>query len=125
MSLSPTRIGDPVNLNHLVFGVLKPGNFQEGIDYVLNEFVSDEGRTSAIRVASDFDYEQFRDRIWEDLSIPVDATLYCGDSGRTTEVTNDSSFHVMLTGIQCGASSLSHRHGLPFVDITSDVEGSD
>ncbi|KAI3320272.1 hypothetical protein HD806DRAFT_524932 [Xylariaceae sp. AK1471] len=123
MSSNQGGLGVPVNLNHLVVGV-KPGNFQGEIDYVLNEFISDEGRTSAMRVASDFDYQQFRDKIRDDLYIPEDASLHPVDLGVSTKVTNDSSFYILLTQIQRGAGSLPDRYGLPCVELTSDLERS-
>ncbi|TGJ79320.1 hypothetical protein E0Z10_g9440 [Xylaria hypoxylon] len=44
--------------------------------YLLTDFLTQEGLTSVIRVASDFDYDNFRTVILDQMSIPKDAILY-------------------------------------------------
>ncbi|KAI0452971.1 hypothetical protein F5B21DRAFT_526366 [Xylaria acuta] len=73
--------------------------------YYCNSFMNSQPQPKII-VASDFDYERFRKTLYDDLRIPIDATLYTPQSSGVVNIDNKSSCIIALTQIQ-GSNSIN------------------
>jgi len=98
--------GEPVNLDHLVLSVRTPatGNVK---DFLLSEYLSDEGRTSTLRVVADFDYSKLRQDIDLYASIAEDVEIY-PPTGFIT-IHSEGLFFAFLTQIQCGHEPVGYH----------------
>ncbi|KAI3320265.1 hypothetical protein HD806DRAFT_547453 [Xylariaceae sp. AK1471] len=109
--------GDRVNLNHLMIQI--PGRKRYSTaSYALNQFLSSKGRTSAIRMASDFDYDAFRARLFADEGIPVDRPLVPSPiQGEMPSISTRSNFFIVLTQIQGSSLEIEPIDGLPTLQL--------
>jgi hypothetical protein len=90
------------------------------VRYALNQFLSKKGRTSAIRIASDFDYDAFRARLLADEEIPVDHPLVPSPlQGDMPVISRRSHFLLVLTQIQ-GSSTVNIRRQAGLLTLILD-----
>ncbi|KAI0011240.1 hypothetical protein F4779DRAFT_637411 [Xylariaceae sp. FL0662B] len=106
-----------VNLDHLLLSIEGPGGVE--VRAVLNEFISDDGRASRIRLASDPSLLKLRDWLlqngqikFEHLSSPVEGLV---------EIHTPSSFAIALTQIQSGRVQIPRDSttGLPTLQLNA------
>ncbi|KAJ8128950.1 hypothetical protein O1611_g4684 [Lasiodiplodia mahajangana] len=108
----PARVANVVDLNNLMIEV----NFE------LFYFIVKDGRQNrGRRVASDFDYHEFRSQLFHSLDIPITHPLYPERDSGIINITDESSAIIALTQVQ-GSSSirLLERGGRPLLRLHSD-----
>ncbi|KAJ2997096.1 hypothetical protein NUW58_g771 [Xylaria curta] len=110
--------GDVINLQNVLLRL--PGDDGEESDtYQLSDFLDDEGKSSSIKVASYYNYEAFRNRLFEDLEIPKTAPLYPPLESGVINITNAMTWVVALTQIQGDSITLvNDADGLALVLTT-------
>ncbi|KAI0420941.1 hypothetical protein F5X98DRAFT_391647 [Xylaria grammica] len=115
----PAQSNKPTDLNHLLLIVHKSDTENETWDHALNEFISLDGRQSQIRDVRDFDYQAFRNALFDDINIPQNDTLYT--RSQFENIKNEDTFANCLTQVQNGdnAVPIHNLYKLPHLELWS------
>ncbi|KAI0442694.1 hypothetical protein F4803DRAFT_575256 [Xylaria telfairii] len=97
------KIKNARELENLRIQIQREG--EQNREYNFTDFIDAENR-SRIPVASDFNYDRFRNRLYEDLQILANAKLYPPQDSGVVTVDNISSCIIALTQIQ-GSRSIN------------------
>ncbi|KAI1268056.1 hypothetical protein F5Y18DRAFT_442451 [Xylariaceae sp. FL1019] len=106
----------PLNLDHLILRMIKERD-GEGWDYALNQFLSKEGRTSAIRVASDYSWTKLQEESIKSLTLADDETFVSPNFKSVGHITDQRTFVLGLTKIQKGIVKLPKHEGMDILPL--------